>query len=116
MAQDTLTLSPQSLSETYHVLTRTRRGDPAFASHDEAARFIRVLQPYCRAPMDGSIINAALNLRANLQFGWFDSLLLSSAISAGCQLFLSEDMQHERVIAKMTIINPFKTDATSLIG
>jgi predicted nucleic acid-binding protein len=114
--KDTLTLSPQSLSETYHVLTRVRRGDPALASHHEAESFIRVLQPYCRAPMDGGTIATALKLRVGLNFGWFDSLLLTSAIGAGCKFFLSEDMQHERMIANMTIINPFKTDAALLIG
>jgi len=42
------------------------------------------------------------------QFSFYDSLIIASALEAGCITLYSEDMQHEQVIEKrLTIRNPF---------
>jgi predicted nucleic acid-binding protein len=40
-------------------------------------------------------------------FSFYDALIVSSAIEAGCDTLYSEDMQHGRSIGGLTIINPF---------
>ncbi len=35
-------------------------------------------------------------------------MLLASASLARCDLFFSEDMQHEQTVEGLTILNPFK--------
>ncbi|AOC54321.1 MAG: hypothetical protein IM503_05940 [Microcystis sp. M069S2] len=39
---------------------------------------------------------------------FFDSLILASALEAGCQILYSEDLQHgQRIENQLMIINPF---------
>jgi predicted nucleic acid-binding protein len=42
------------------------------------------------------------------QFQFYDSLLLASALEAGCTRFVSEDMQDGMMIEGLTIENPFR--------
>ena len=47
-----------------------------------------------------------LKNRYNLQF--YDSLIIATAIENGCDILLSEDMQHMQIIDDtLTIVNPF---------
>ena len=99
----TLVLSPQSLNECYRVLTERRRLDRV-----EVRGFIERLVPFCTARLDVEVLRRAWRIQDAGGFGWWDSLLISSALIAGCSVFLSEDMQHERTIEGMTILDPFK--------
>lgn len=98
-----LVLSPQSLNETYRVLTERRRLD-----RRDVRDFIEVLVPFCTAPCGTDVLRKAWRVQDSGGFGWWDCLLLGSALAAGCDVFLSEDMQHERTIEGMTILNPFR--------
>ena len=40
-------------------------------------------------------------------FSFYDALIVASAIAAGCDTLLTEDLQAGRRIAGMTIVNPF---------
>lgn len=41
-------------------------------------------------------------------FSFYDSVIVASALLAGCNVLYSEDLQHHQVIEKrLTIINPF---------
>ncbi len=50
----------------------------------------------------------ALLLAKEYQFSFYDSLILTSALQNGGQILFTEDLQHNRKIAGLTIINPFK--------
>lgn len=101
-----LVLSPQSLNECYRVLTERRR-----LGRVEVRSFIERLVPFCTARLDVDVIRRAWRIQDAGGFGWWDSLLIGSALLAGCDVFLSEDMQHEWTIEGMTILNPFKLGA-----
>jgi predicted nucleic acid-binding protein len=99
----TLTLSPQSLNETYRVLTQRRRLMPV-----EAARgYIRTLAPWAIAPLDAKTVERAFAVEDETGYSWWDSLMLAAALQADCRLFVSEDLQDGRTIAGMRIANPF---------
>ena len=100
----TLVLSAQSLNECYRVITDRRRMMP----RSDARRFIEALAPFCTAPTDIGIARLAWRIQDASGYAWWDCLLLASAAAAGCKVFLSEDMQHERIIDDITILNPFK--------
>ncbi len=70
------------------------------------ARFRRLfLHPVA---IDVDTHDRAVQIAARDGTGLFDSLLLASALEAGCRVFLSEDLQHGRVIeGRLTIRNPF---------
>jgi predicted nucleic acid-binding protein len=52
----------------------------------------------------------AWHIQDRYGFGWWDCTLLSSALLAGCDVFLSEDMQHEQKVAGLTVLSPFNLD------
>jgi len=99
-----LVLSPQSLNECYRVVTEKRGLMP----RNEAQLFVFALSEFCSAPYDFDVTQKAWQIQDQNGFAWWDCTLLASAMLAGCDLFLSEDMQHERVIESLTIVNPFK--------
>lgn len=44
-------------------------------------------------------------------FSFYDSVIVASALLAGCKTLYSEDLQHRQVIDKqLTVINPFAKD------
>jgi len=53
------------------------------------------------------IFQKACSIRDKYNISYYDSLILSSAISARCNILYSEDMQHNQKIEDLTIINPF---------
>ncbi len=73
----------------------------------EALAAFRVL---CPEPLAISVATheAALAIAQREGLGVYDSLIVASAIEAGCSTLLSEDMQDGRTIAgTLTILNPF---------
>jgi predicted nucleic acid-binding protein len=109
ISDHTLVLSPQSLNECYHVVAVRRR----ITSVAEARRFVWLLSDFCTASYDFTTTQLAWAIGDRHRFGWWDCTLLASALLAGCDLFLSEDMQHEHKVERMTILNPFKLPPSS---
>jgi predicted nucleic acid-binding protein len=103
-----LVLSPQSLNECYRVVTEKRR----LVARDSAQLYVAALYAYCTAPYDFDVTRLAWRIQDSRGFGWWDSLLLASASLARCEVFFSEDMQHEFNLGDMTILNPFMLDPT----
>jgi|HubBroStandDraft_6_1064221.scaffolds.fasta_scaffold941224_2 predicted nucleic acid-binding protein len=101
-----LVLSPQSLNECYRVVTEKRGLMP----RNEAQLFVFALSEFCLAPYDFDVTQKAWQIQDRNGFGWWDCTLLASALFARCDIFLSEDMQHERTVDSLTILNPFKLD------
>ena len=99
----TLVLSPQSLNECYRAVTDHRR----LLDRDRARQFVASLSPSCTAPLDFVVMQRAWQIQDAANFSIWDCLLLASASLAGCALFLSEDLQHDRQIMNVKILNPF---------
>jgi predicted nucleic acid-binding protein len=106
MASRALILSPQSLNECYRIVTDRGR----IMSRKEARRFIGALSAFCVASSGYEVTKQAWRIQDATDFAWWDCMLLSSASLAGAEYFLSEDLQHERQLEGMTILNPFRLD------
>jgi predicted nucleic acid-binding protein len=102
----TLVLSPQSLNECYRAVSEKLGLMP----RNDARRFVASWLPHCTAPYDFNVTQHAWYIQDRYGLSWWDCMLLASASRAGCDVFLSEDMQHEQKIADMTILSPFKLD------
>src|SRR5690606_6001742 len=50
---------------------------------------------------------AALELARERGFSFYDALIVAAAIEAGCDLLLTEDLQHEQRVGGLTVVNPF---------
>ena len=103
--QNNANISTQVLSELANTLSRK------FAlPFDVVAQAITEVQESCTVlPVMPETISQALALAEKYQYSYYDSLILASALSAGCSTLSTEDMQHEQVIENsLTINNPFR--------
>src|SRR5437588_7550042 len=98
-------LSPQSLNEFYSVAT-VRIGLPR---NTVTRQRTEQLAMWCTAPLDTEVTRAAWRIEDETGYRFFDCLLITSAFRAGCNYFRSEDLQHERRVGELTILNPFVT-------
>jgi len=57
--------------------------------------------------LDVSTHPEALDLARTHGLNFYDALILGSALEAGCEVVLTEDLQAGRRIAGLTIVNPF---------
>jgi predicted nucleic acid-binding protein len=104
--QHTLVLSPQSLNECYRVVTE-RRG---LMPRNDARRFVYALSKFCAASYNFDVTQKAWQIQDNHGFSWWDCVLLASASSARCDVFLSEDMKHEQMVDGLIVLNPFRLE------
>jgi predicted nucleic acid-binding protein len=105
-----LVTSPQTLSESYRILTQKRRIMPMEAVRE----FLLALAPTCRAPLDHATVVLAWNIEDRANYSWWDCLMLAAALRAGCQFFATEDLSDGHVVGGMRIINPFRSDIEAL--
>ena len=55
------------------------------------------------------MVREAIALGERFQFSHWDSLIVATALEAGCDTLYSEDMQHGQLIDnRLTVINPFR--------
>ena len=66
-----------------------------------------VLQPLCTVYPSMDLYSSALRIYEQTQYRYYDSLILSSAISSGAKKLYSEDLQDGRMIDGLEIQNPF---------
>ena len=96
-------ISWQVVQESLNVLTRKLGATP-----DEAKRFLdTVLQPLWLVYPSTALYGRGLDLQSRYRFGLYDSLIVASALEAGCTTLFSEDLQDGQVIGGLTIRNPF---------
>ena len=67
-----------------------------------------VLSPLCRVFASIPLYQNALDIQARYRFGFYDSLIVAAALSAGCTQLLTEDLQDGQPIEGLEIRNPFE--------
>jgi predicted nucleic acid-binding protein len=75
----------------------------------ETAKLLAMLEATCRVEIvTPATMQRALDIAGHYGFSWFDSLIVASALEAGCDTLYTEDLQHGQVIeGKLTVTNPF---------
>jgi predicted nucleic acid-binding protein len=99
-------ISVQVLNEFVSVARRKAK-----LSWDEIDELLQDIRPLCMEPLAITLKDhdAAFQIARRYGFHIYDSLIIASAIHAGCNILYSEDMQHGQVIDSLTIRNPFFT-------
>ena len=64
-------------------------------------------------PIDVKIHQHAVSLAGSHGFKFYAALIVASALAAGCDILLTEDLQAGRRIEGLTIVNPFVSAAAS---
>lgn len=102
--QNNPVVSTQVLSELANTLSRKFS-----LSFDVVAQAVAEVGDACSVvPVMPDTIAQALALAQKFRYSYYDSLILATALSAGCETLATEDMQHGQVIdGALTIRNPF---------
>ena len=97
-------VSLQVLQEYFVTVTRKLQVDPRIAR-----RKVELIAEFDVASPDVTDILAAIDLHRLHGISFWDALILRAAKQAGCTILLSEDMQSNREIDGVRIVNPFST-------
>ena len=97
-------ISTQVLSETANVASKRLA-----LSVSEIRKLISSLEIMSSVEIISLVtIHAALNIRERYNYSWYDSLIVGTALEAGCETLYSEDMQNGQLINNsLRIVNPF---------
>ena len=101
-------ISTQVINECSHVLRRKLQWSPAKVATELSV----ILGLVCLEEVRMEQIRSAWTLAERYGFGHYDSLIVASALSAGCVTLYTEDLQHGQLIeGRLTLVNPFSTVA-----
>ncbi len=110
-ASSQLVAPTQAVGELFVVLRR------AGATAEEARSILIEFADSLGASSSthGSVL-AAADLVVDHRVQFWDALIVSAAVEAGCTLLLSEDMQHGFIARGLTIINPLADELHPKLG
>ncbi|MCL2352764.1 MAG: PIN domain-containing protein [Firmicutes bacterium] len=105
-SQETIIISTQVLSELYVSLTKNRLSDL------EARETVNVcMTKMFVVSVTVETVKQCFDLKERYGYSYWDSLILSAAITANCSKVYSEDMQDGQIIGnQIRIINPFRLE------
>jgi predicted nucleic acid-binding protein len=103
--RDDICISTQVLGEFYNAVTSSRRKSPL--THDEATAWIQLWKRYDVRDITTKHVDLALEIADRFRLSYYDSLILSAARDAGCQVLYSEDMSDSQDYEGVTVTNPF---------
>ena len=97
------TISTQVLSEYYAAMLKNGASDSLIQANIESM----VLRCELRL-IDLSVIRLAHRIKPRYGFSYWDSLVIGSALDAGCNVMYTEDLQHgQQIEGTLRIVNPF---------
>ena len=88
--------------------TILRKAEVALDAQGARAYLDAVLTPLMKGAANVALYQRALDIQSRWRFGFYDSLIVASALAAGCERLLTEDLQHGQRIETLTVENPFK--------
>jgi predicted nucleic acid-binding protein len=73
---------------------------------------LETVRNICRTePLTVEDHDRAVQIMERYKFSFYDSVIVASALRAGCKILYTEDLQHRQVIERqLTVINPFARD------
>ena len=98
-------ISYQVIQEFINV--STRKFEVPLSIKDCKKYMDSVLFPLCEIFVNVDIYHRSLEIMERWQYSFYDSLIITSAIQADCNILYSEDFQHNQKLQSLTIINPF---------
>lgn len=99
-----LVVSTQVLNEFY--VNVTQKLEPGL-SRGNAIAVCRSIAAVSCEPITEDTIEMGWDVQNRFSLSWWDSLIVSSAVLAGCDRLLTEDLQEGLVVDTIRIVNPF---------
>jgi len=107
-----LVVNPQVLNEYAHNVIRKM----PHVSREQLLSELEAMREWCVAGLTSETAGQAVVISGRYGFSFYDSALLASAITYGCDFFISEDMSHQQKVGPLQIVNPFQREFTAVIG
>jgi predicted nucleic acid-binding protein len=107
-----LVVNPQVLNEYAHNVIRKM----PHVSREQLLSELDAMREWCLAELTFETAAQAVVISVRYGFSFYDSALLASAITYGCDFFISDDMSHQQKIGTLQIISPFQQGFTVLVG
>ncbi len=104
-------LSFQVLNEFYVTVTNKLQPGMNPQSAREDVRSLLAWQPI---PVDARVIEGAWHIQDLYNLSWWDALIVSAAQVDNCRYLLTEDLQENRKMGDIEVINPFRTSPESI--
>jgi predicted nucleic acid-binding protein len=98
-------VSVQVLNE-FTAVSRRKLGKGWDEIDDAIEDVLALVEPV--QPITIEAHQAARKLARDRGFNFYDALIITAAIQAGCDTLFSEDLQNGQVIEGLKVINPFK--------
>jgi predicted nucleic acid-binding protein len=98
-------ISYQVVQEFFNVALK-KFSQPMQAA-DAGQYLIAVFRPLLAVHSSQALYAEALFLHAQSGLSWYDSLIVSAAIQARCEILFSEDLQHGQRFGALQVRNPF---------
>jgi predicted nucleic acid-binding protein len=98
-----------SFQVVQEVLNRMTRNATLHAHAENVRGFLQgALVPLWRVMPSEALYSRALDIRERYRYGFYDSLIIASALTASSTRLLSEDLQDGQRIEGLVIENPFR--------
>ncbi|MFG6430586.1 PIN domain-containing protein [Roseateles sp. LYH14W] len=97
-------VSTQVLNEFY---ANARKRFATAISAGDARAEVRRYQLWRPWQIDQPTVETAWAAESRYQLSYWDALMVAAAQHQGCELLLTEDLQHDQRIDKLRIVNPF---------
>jgi predicted nucleic acid-binding protein len=97
-------ISSQILHELYVNL---RKVAPALRP-EQAREVVRRYRRWRPWSVDDATVDHAWTLQDETGYSYWDCLMLGAALQQGCGYLLTEDIQHQRQVEGLVILNPFR--------
>lgn len=105
LQNNTGVISFQVVQEFLNVATRRF---PVPMPPDAALDYLSfVLEPLCAVFPSIALYERAIALHERWRYGFYDSLIIGSALEAGSRVLYSEDLHDGQKLESLTIVNPF---------
>ena len=104
LENELINLSTQVINEFIWIMSRK------FNVEMDSLKLItsNLFELYEVSQLNESGILKAIDISTQLQFSYWDSLMVSSALAANCNVLYTEDLQHGQVIRdRLKVVNPF---------
>ena len=108
IANGTACISFQVIQECLNTVLR--KAEIPLDAEDVRRYLDEVLSPLWTVMPSRDFYSRGLEIQKRYGFGFYDSLILSAALEAGCTRLYSEDLQHGQRIGNLVVENPFLGD------
>ena len=106
-------ISAQVLNDFY---VNARRKFPSAVSAGDARAEVRSYQHWQPWTIDQPTVEIAWAVESRYGLHYWDALMVAAAQQQGCEVLLTEDLQHGQIIDGLRVQNPFLVDPEGLDG